>query len=133
MTWQFWIHTESIKHMGSFMEFFFNTPSHHRVHHGRNPFCIDKNYAGVLIIWDRIFGTFQSEYDTDEKVQYGLVQNVRSFDPTYIQFGYLQNIFIKARIHGQRWFFCQTTWPNNMSSSKIPYPRHIKQKESKTS
>ena len=117
------------------MEFFFNTPSHHRVHHGRNPFCIDKNYAGVLIIWDRMFGTFQSEYDTDEKVQYGLVQNIRSFDPTYIQFGYLQNIFIKARIHGHDWFFAKQLGQhhNNMSSSKIPYPRHVKRKESKTS
>ena len=111
LTWQFWIHTESIRHMGWFMEFFFNTPSHHRVHHGRNPFCIDKNYAGlgyplcdfelnpnqgVLIIWDRMFGTFQSEFATEEKVQYGLVQNIRSFDPTYIQFGYLQYVLTKA-------------------------------------
>lgn len=96
LTWQFWIHTESIRHMGWFMEFFFNTPSHHRVHHGRNPFCIDKNYAGVLIIWDRMFGTFQSEFATEEKVQYGLVQNIRSFDPTFIQFGYLNYVLTKA-------------------------------------
>ena len=51
-----------------------------RVHHGRNPFCIDKNYGGVLIIWDRMFGTFASEWDHDEKVQYGLVQNINSFN-----------------------------------------------------
>ena len=99
--------------MGSFMEFFFNTPSHHRVHHGRNPFCIDKNYAGVLIIWDRMFGTFQSEYDADEKVQYGLVQNVRSFDPTYIQFGYLQNILCKARIRGRHCLLTKRSVPTS--------------------
>ena len=108
--------------MGAPFEFIFNTPSHHRVHHGRNPFCIDKegimklnkqpiflvdikhktslkNYAGVLIIWDRMFGTFESEFFTEdgrprtEEVKYGLVQNVRSFDPTYVQFGYLQYVF----------------------------------------
>ena len=51
-----------------------------RVHHGRNPFCIDKNYGGVLVIWDRMFGTFASEWDHDEKVQYGLVHNINSFN-----------------------------------------------------
>lgn len=70
--YQFWIHTELIGSLGP-LEWFLNTPSHHRVHHGRNPFCIDKNYGGALIIWDRLFGTFASEYSTDEKIQYGQV------------------------------------------------------------
>jgi len=95
-TYQFWIHTETIKYLGAPYEYIFNTPSHHRVHHGRNPFCIDKNYGGVLIIWDRMFGTFASEWDHDEKVQYGLVQNINSFNPNQIQWAYYQYIFSKA-------------------------------------
>ena len=82
--------------MGGVFEFIFNTPSHHRVHHGRNPFCIDKNYAGVLIIWDRMFGTFASEWDHDEKVQYGLVSNVETFDPNAIQWNYYRYVMSKA-------------------------------------
>ena len=50
LIYQFWIHTESIRHLGSTFEYIFNTPSHHRVHHGRNAYCLDKNYAAVLII-----------------------------------------------------------------------------------
>merc|ERR1712123_409846 len=96
LTYQFWIHTESIKYMGAPFEYIFNTPSHHRVHHGRNPFCIDKNYAGVLIIWDRIFGTFASEWDHDEKVQYGLVSNIETFDPNEIQWNYYRYVMAKA-------------------------------------
>ncbi|XP_016123545.1 alkylglycerol monooxygenase-like [Sinocyclocheilus grahami] len=57
LLYQFWIHTELVKNLGP-LEWILNTPSHHRVHHGRNPYCIDKNYAGILIIWDRMFGTF---------------------------------------------------------------------------
>ena len=71
LAWQFWIHTELIDRLGP-LELIFNTPSHHRVHHGKNSFCIDRNYGGVLIIWDRIFGTFASESETSEKIQYGL-------------------------------------------------------------
>ena len=58
--YQFWIHTETIKKLGP-LEYIFNTPSHHRVHHGRDPKYIDKNLAGVLITWDMLFGTFQKE------------------------------------------------------------------------
>jgi len=75
--YQFWIHTEQIKKMGWF-ELIFNTPSHHRVHHGRNPKYIDKNHAGSLIIWDRMFGTFQIEEETPV---YGVTQPVRHWDP----------------------------------------------------
>ncbi|XP_078317523.1 alkylglycerol monooxygenase-like isoform X1 [Crassostrea virginica] len=84
--YQFWIHTQYIKSLGP-LEYILNTPSHHRVHHGRNPYCIDKNYAGTLIIWDRIFGTFQAE---DEEVVYGLTHPLNTFDPNVIQFGYLK-------------------------------------------
>ncbi|OXB58340.1 hypothetical protein ASZ78_001881, partial [Callipepla squamata] len=64
------------------LEWILNTPSHHRVHHGRNPYCIDKNYGGTLIIWDRIFGTFEAE---DAKVVYGLTHPVNSFEPILLQ------------------------------------------------
>ncbi|XP_070536466.1 alkylglycerol monooxygenase-like isoform X2 [Ptychodera flava] len=80
--YQFWIHTELIKTLGP-LEYILNTPSHHRVHHGRNPYCIDKNYAGTLIIWDRMFGTFTPE---DERIVYGVTHPLNSWNPIYIQF-----------------------------------------------
>ena len=61
-----------------------NTPSHHRVHHGRNRYAIDKNYAGVFIIWDRMFGTFEPER-TNEILSYGLIHPIKTFDPWEIQ------------------------------------------------
>jgi hypothetical protein len=74
--YQFWIHTRLVRRMGP-LEWFLNTPSHHRVHHGVNPRYIDKNYAGVLIIWDRLFGTFEPEV---EEPVYGLVKPLGSWD-----------------------------------------------------
>jgi sterol desaturase/sphingolipid hydroxylase (fatty acid hydroxylase superfamily) len=74
--YQFWIHTETIGRMGWF-EYIFNTPSHHRVHHGRNPKYIDKNHAGSLIIWDRMFGTFQAE---EERPTYGITKPINSWN-----------------------------------------------------
>ncbi|KYQ91885.1 SUR2-type hydroxylase/desaturase catalytic region-containing protein [Tieghemostelium lacteum] len=82
--YQFWIHTQLIPKLGP-IEWIFNTPSHHRVHHGRNPKYLDKNYAGTLIIWDRLFGTFKEEEDNDP-VYYGLVHPLKSNDPTWSQF-----------------------------------------------
>ncbi|KAK2542513.1 Agmo isoform B [Columba livia] len=89
LLYQFWIHTEVINKLGP-LEWILNTPSHHRVHHGRNPYCIDKNYGGTLIIWDRIFGTFEAE---DEKVVYGLTHPVNSFDPIMLQLRPLAHIW----------------------------------------
>jgi sterol desaturase/sphingolipid hydroxylase (fatty acid hydroxylase superfamily) len=77
--YQFWIHTRLVGRMGP-LEWFLNTPSHHRVHHGVNPQYIDKNYAGIFIIWDRLFGTFEPER---EPVVYGLVKPLASFDPLW--------------------------------------------------
>ena len=62
-----------------------NTPSHHRVHHGRNPRYLDANYAGVFIVWDKLFGTFVPEYEK-EKVDYGLVHNIGTFNPLRVAF-----------------------------------------------
>ncbi|QCK14990.1 sterol desaturase family protein [Mangrovivirga cuniculi] len=78
--YQFWIHTETINKMGWF-EKIFNTPSHHRVHHGRNPKYIDKNHAGVFIIWDKMFGTFQEE---EERPVYGVTVPTNSWNPVWV-------------------------------------------------
>ena len=106
LLYQFWIHTELIQKMPKWIELFFNTPSHHRVHHGSNPIYLDKNHAGILIIWDKLFGTFQPELKS-EKVKYGLVVNIKTYNPIFIAFnewGALfkdlntKNISVKDRI-----------------------------------
>lgn len=84
LLYQYWIHTESVGKLGWF-EKIFNTPSHHRVHHGRNLRYLDRNYAGIFIIWDRLFGTFQEELD-EEKVEYGLLHNLDTYNPVHIAF-----------------------------------------------
>ena len=63
-----------------------NTPSQHRVHHGRNSYCIDKNYGGTLCIFDRLFGTFEEERD-DEAVVFGVTHGLESFDPIWPNWG----------------------------------------------
>ena len=77
LLYQFWVHTELVRTMGP-LEWMMNTPSHHRVHHGSNRQYLDRNHAGVLIIWDRMFGTFEPE---GEKVVYGLTKNINSNKP----------------------------------------------------
>jgi alkylglycerol monooxygenase len=84
--YQFWIHTETIGKFPRWIEFIFNTPSHHRVHHGRNPKYIDKNHAGSLIIWDRMFGTFQEE---EEHPIYGITKPINSWNPVFANVNYL--------------------------------------------
>ncbi len=79
LVYQFWIHTEAIKRFPSPLEAVMNTPSHHRVHHARNPRYLDRNYAGILIIWDKLFGTFEPERD-DEPCDYGVVKNLGGFN-----------------------------------------------------
>ena len=82
LLYQFWIHTELIDRLGP-LEWVFNTPSHHRVHHGANVEYLDRNYAGILIVWDRLFGTFEPER---ERVRYGLTKNIESFNPVFAAF-----------------------------------------------
>ena len=85
LVYQFWIHTEAIGRMPKWFEAVFNTPSHHRVHHARNPRYLDSNYAGILIIWDKLFGTFQPELD-EEKPRYGIVKNLSNFNILRVAF-----------------------------------------------
>ncbi len=76
LIYQFWIHTKLIDKLGP-LEYIFNTPSHHRVHHGVNNPYLDKNYAGVLIIWDRLFGSFVEETETP---RYGIIKPLKSYN-----------------------------------------------------
>ena len=88
--YQFWIHTELVGRLPRPFEAVFNTPSHHRVHHGINPRYLDRNHAGVFIVWDRLFGTFEEE---GEAVVYGVVTPLRSLNPIWANFEHFATIF----------------------------------------
>ncbi len=83
LIYQFWIHTEKIRKLPRWFEAIFNTPSHHRVHHGTNDQYLDRNYGGILIIWDRIFGSYEPE---GERVRYGLTTQLRTHRPIRVAF-----------------------------------------------
>ncbi|KAM9965927.1 hypothetical protein ACTFIR_006110 [Dictyostelium discoideum] len=143
---QFWIHTQLIGKLAWPIEFIMNTPSHHRVHHGRNPKYLDKNYAGTLIIWDRLFGTFQEEdtittTDTttttnttgdNQRVFYGLVHQFESSDPTWSQVHHWFEIYekqkqynsvkekLKSIFYGPGWKKGDTNRMGDLSSIPIP-------------
>lgn len=91
--YQFWIHTTLIKKMGP-LEWFLNTPSHHRVHHGTNKEYIDKNYAGSLIIWDKLFGTFEPE---QAPVTYGVTEPLETWNPFYANIKVLMDVLYYGR------------------------------------
>lgn len=93
LLYQFWIHTEHINRIG-WLEKIMNTPSHHRVHHGRDPKYIDKNYAGVFIIWDKMFGTFKEE---EERPNYGITKPVGSWNPVYANFAHYIDLYQYAK------------------------------------
>jgi sterol desaturase/sphingolipid hydroxylase (fatty acid hydroxylase superfamily) len=84
LLYQFWIHTELVRSAGP-LELIFNTPAHHRVHHACNPKYIDRNHGGTLIIWDRLFGTFEVQ-DPDETPRFGLTKNIHTYNPVRIAF-----------------------------------------------
>jgi sterol desaturase/sphingolipid hydroxylase (fatty acid hydroxylase superfamily) len=83
LLYQYWIHTEAIDRLPALAEKVLNTPSHHRVHHGANQQYLDKNYGGILIVWDKLFGTFEPEV---RRIKYGLTKNIHTFNP--IKVGY---------------------------------------------
>merc|ERR1719342_577456 len=95
LLYQFWIHTELVQSIGP-LEWVLNTASHHKVHHGANRYCLDKNYAGVLIIWDRMFGTFEAE-KPDVKIVYGLVDQPQFWNPVKHQVFYYGKVWEKAQ------------------------------------
>jgi sterol desaturase/sphingolipid hydroxylase (fatty acid hydroxylase superfamily) len=94
LLYQFWIHTETIGRLG-WLEKVLNTPSHHRVHHGSNACYLDRNYGGILIIWDRLFGTFQEER-ADTPVRYGLVRDIHTYNPLRVIFHELAYLLRQA-------------------------------------
>ena len=96
LTYQFFTHTELVGRLGP-LEWVFNTPSHHRVHHGINPRYLDKNYAGVFIVWDRLFGTFEPER---EPAVYGVTKPLRELDPVWANIAIFRDIAKVARATG---------------------------------
>lgn len=106
LLYQYWIHTELIAKMPRWFEAVFNTPSHHRVHHGSNPLYLDRNHAGIFIIWDKLFGTFQPELK-EEKVIYGLTSNINTFNPIKIAFNEWFSVFKDA-------FSAKTSFTNKL-------------------
>ncbi|MEM7411982.1 MAG: sterol desaturase family protein [Myxococcota bacterium] len=106
LIYQFWIHTEAIDRLPRWFEAVFNTPSHHRVHHGVNPRYLDANYAGVFIFWDRWFGSFVPEEPT-EPVRYGIVHPLGSFNPLRVAYQEWASLFRDALQPGiglrERW------------------------------
>jgi hypothetical protein len=94
--YQFWIHTKMVDKMPAWFEYLFNTPSHHRVHHAIDPKYIDKNHAGLLMIWDRMFGTFQAEENKDE-IHYGITTQLKSWNPAWANTHYYVEMYQKAR------------------------------------
>ena len=91
--YQFWIHTRTIGRLGA-LEWVFNTPSNHRVHHARNPKYIDRNHGGTLIIWDRLFGTYVAE---EEEPVYGITTPLQSWNPVWANLHYWAELAGKAR------------------------------------
>jgi sterol desaturase/sphingolipid hydroxylase (fatty acid hydroxylase superfamily) len=120
--YQFWIHTELVGKMGV-LEAFLNTPSHHRVHHAVNPRYLDRNYGAILIVWDRLFGTFAAEV---EPPVYGTVRPLGSFNPVWAQVAYFAELWERGRAL-PRWrdrarlLLMPPTWP--------PDPAHVPPQE----
>ncbi len=119
LLYQYWIHTETVGHMGWF-ERFFNTPSHHRVHHGSNEQYLDKNYGGFLIIYDKLFGSFAAE---EEKVKYGLTTNITTFNPFKIAVHEWLNLWREMRHSSSIWQALKRPWkpPGWEPTEQKPY------------
>lgn len=104
LAYQFFVHTQLVGKLGKF-EWLFNTPSHHCIHHARNPQYIDKNYGGVLIIWDRLFGTYVDE-EPGLEIDYGILRQVHSHNPLVLTFhewrAMLADVFGRGKTPGQR-------------------------------
>lgn len=118
LIYQFWIHTEAIHRLPAPIEFIFNTPSHHRVHHGSDLKYLDKNHGGILIIWDRLFGTFRPE---EERPRYGLTKNIDTYNPVIIAFKEWGDIFTKVAAarsarHAFYYLFGPPGWSHDGSS-----------------
>lgn len=103
---QFWVHTDLVRSTGP-LEYIFMSPSHHRVHHGANKWCLDKNYASVFVIWDRIFGTFEAER-ANEEIVYGLTDPPQTANAIWHEFYYFGIIYRK--------FKSMTNWTDSLKA-----------------
>ncbi len=99
LVYQYWIHTPFVGKLGAF-GWVFNTPSHHRVHHGSNPRYIDRNHAGIFIVWDRLYRSFEPE---SEPVVYGITKPVRSFNLLWLNLHVYADLWREARASGSLW------------------------------
>ena len=95
LLYQYWVHTELVRKLGWFDRVFVS-PSNHRVHHGQNDYCIDRNYGGILVIWDRLFGSFAEERD-DEKIAYGIRKPLASYNPVRGNFTVFAELLRRSR------------------------------------
>jgi sterol desaturase/sphingolipid hydroxylase (fatty acid hydroxylase superfamily) len=101
LIYQYWLHTQAFYKLPRWFEFIFNTPSHHRVHHGANVRYLDRNHAATLIIWDRIFGTFAEERE-EEPVVYGITKNIDTHNVLKASFGEYHNLW-RDVARAERW------------------------------
>ncbi|HCS26363.1 MAG TPA: sterol desaturase family protein [Spongiibacteraceae bacterium] len=109
LAYQYFVHTEAVGKLSPLVEGIFNTPSHHRAHHGRNPIYIDKNYGGILIIWDRLFGTFQPEL-SEQPVEYGIPRQIRSHNILTLNLHEWRDMFRDVLRPGPLWLRLQHLW-----------------------
>lgn len=119
--YQYFIHTEAIKKLPSVIEYIFNTPSHHRVHHSSEIDYLDKNHGGVLIIWDRMFGTFKEE---DRTFRYGLMGKPCTNNPVFIVFSGWREAFAKATqcgsiLNALKYFIMPPGWSHDGTSKTV--------------
>lgn len=120
LLYQFWIHTEVIQKMPRWFEAFFNTPSHHRVHHASNSQYLDRNHAGIFIIWDKLFGTFEPE---QERPVYGLTANIDTYNPlriaTHEWWAMAKDVWRHPR-HARQYLFGNPGWKPNRGRKTPP-------------
>lgn len=134
LIYQFWIHTETVRKLPKLLEFILNTPSHHRVHHGSDLKYLDKNHAGILIIWDRMFGSFQPE---EERPTYGLTKNISSFNPIVVALKTWGDLF-KAAMHSGsfkhaiNYFIQPPGWSHDGSTKTVRQVRSASKDQLKT-
>lgn len=118
LIYQFWIHTEAIGRMPRWFEAVMNTPSHHRVHHATNPRYLDRNYAGVFIVWDKLFGTFEPE-SHEERIRYGIVRQLGTFNLIWSVFhewvGLFQDLFRAPWRHKLSYLLREPGWSHDGS------------------
>ena len=126
LVYQFWVHTRHVPKLGWF-EWFFVSPSNHRVHHAQNTIYLDRNYGGVFIIWDRLFGSFQEELD-DEPPVYGVRKALHSWDPVWMNLQVYSQL-CKDSWRTKKWsdkfkvWFGRTGWRPEDVSRDYPLPR----------